>query len=54
VSVYRLSQHKEWLAKLEGGAGVRATSLLTQLNMMLELRPMAKATMIGAARRLSS
>ena len=51
VSVYRVSQRKQWLAKLEGGARVRATSLLTQLDMLLELRPKAKAAMIGAARR---
>ena len=51
VSVYRTSQRKQWLAKLEGGARIRAASLLTQLDMLLELRPKAKAAMIGAARR---
>ena len=51
VSVYRQSQRKQWLAKLEGGARIRAHSLLTQLDMLLELRPKAKAAMIGAARR---
>ncbi len=51
VSVYRASQRKQWLARLEGGARVRALSLLTQLDMLLELRPKAKAAMIGAARR---
>ena len=51
VSVYRASQRKQWLAKLEGGARVRATSLLSQLDMLLELRPKAKAAMIDAARR---
>ena len=51
VSVYRTFQRKEWLAKLAGGARVRAESLLTQLDMLLELRPKAKAAMIVAARR---
>jgi len=51
VSVYRASQRKKWLAKLAGGARVRATSLLTQLDTLLELRPKAKAAMIAAARR---
>lgn len=51
VSVYRTSQRKQWLAKLEGGARIRAASLLTQLDMLLELRPKAKAAMIAAARR---
>lgn len=51
VSVYRVSQRKQWLAKLEGGARVRAASLLTQLDALLELRPKAKAAMIVAARR---
>jgi transposase len=51
VSVYRASQRKQWLAKLEGGARVRAASLLAQLDLLLELRPKAKAAMINAARR---
>jgi len=51
VSVYRASQRKQWLAKLEGGARMRATLLLTQLDTLLELRPKAKAAMIAAARR---
>ena len=51
VSVYRVSQRKQWLAKLEGGARIRAASLLTQLDALLELRPRAKAAMIAAARR---
>lgn len=50
VSVYRASQRKQWLAKLEGGARIRAACLLTQLDALLELRPQAKAAMIGAAR----
>lgn len=53
VSVYRASQRKQWLAKLEGGARVRAAALLTQLDLLLELRPKAKTAMIAAARRLS-
>jgi len=51
VSVYRSSQRKQWLSKLEGGARVRAASLLTQLDGLLEWRPKAKAAMIVAARR---
>jgi len=51
TSVYRVSQRKQWLARLEGGARVRAASLLTQLDALLELRPKAKAAMIVAARR---
>lgn len=51
VSVYRLSQRKQWLARTEGGARVRATSLLTQLDTLLELRSKAKAAMIASARR---
>lgn len=53
VSVYRPSQRKQWLAKLEGGARIRAASLLAQLDMLLELRPKAKAAMLSAARRQS-
>lgn len=51
VSVYRPSQRKQWLARLDGGARVRAESLLSQLDVLLELRPKAKAAMIAAARR---
>jgi transposase len=53
VSVYRASKRKEWLARLEGGARVRAAALLLQLDLLLELRPKAKTAMIAAARRLS-
>lgn len=51
VSVYRPRQRKEWLAKLDGGARVRASSLLAQLDVLLELRPEAKGAMIRAARQ---
>jgi transposase len=51
VSVYRASQRKQWLAKLTGGARVRAELLLTELDALLELRPKAKAAMIVAARQ---
>ena len=51
VSVYRISQRKQWLARLDGGARVRAASLLTQLDMLRELRPKAKAAVIAVARR---
>jgi transposase len=51
VSVYRLSQRKQWLSRLDGGARIRAATLLTQLDVLLELRPKAKAAMIVEARR---
>jgi len=51
VSVYRASQRAEWLKELGGGARVRAASLLAQLDVLLELRPKAKAAMIVEARR---
>lgn len=53
VSVYRASKRKQWLGKLEGGARVRAAALLSQLDVLLELRPRAKTAMIAAARRLA-
>lgn len=52
VSVYRPSQRKAWLGKLDGGARVRAATLLTQLDTLSELRAKAKTAMIAAARRL--
>lgn len=51
VSVYRLSQREQWLSRLHGGARIRAGSLLAQLDVLLELRPKAKAAMIVEARR---
>jgi hypothetical protein len=51
VSVYRASQRKKWLAKLDRGARERASSQLSQLDVLLDLRPKAKAAMIAAARR---
>lgn len=36
VSVYRASQRKHWLAKLDGGARVHAESLLSQLDVLSE------------------
>lgn len=51
VSVYRASHRAEWLKQLGGGARVRAASLLAQLDVLLELRPKAKAAMIVEARR---
>jgi hypothetical protein len=50
-AVYRASERNEWLAKLEGGARVRAAALFTQLDVLLALRPAAKAAMIAEARR---
>jgi transposase len=52
TSVYRQSKRKEWLAQLEErGARARAEALLTELDVLQELRPKAKATMIAEARR---
>jgi transposase len=51
-AVYRPSQRAAWLARLEGrGARARAASLLTQLDVLLELRAKARAAMIAEARR---
>ena len=52
TSVYRQSKRKEWLARLEErGARARAEALLTELDVLQELRPKAKAAMIAEARR---
>jgi hypothetical protein len=45
VSVYRGSQRKQWLVKLEGGLAFGPRPWLTQLDMLLELRPKAKAAL---------
>ena len=51
-SVYSRSKRIEWLDQLQTpGARVRAESLLTQLDMLLELRPKAKTAMIAEARK---
>lgn len=50
-SVYRLADRKEWLSKLEGGARVRAEALLKQLDVLLEIRPAAKAAMLAEAKK---
>jgi transposase len=52
TSVYRQSKRTEWLARLgERGARARAEALLTELDVLQELRPKAKAAMIAEARR---
>jgi transposase len=51
VSVYRQSQRSRWLSMLERGARVRAAALLTELDVLMKLRPAAKAAMLGEARR---
>jgi transposase len=51
VSVYRPSQRSKWLSMLEGGARVRAATLLSELDTLLQLRPAAKAAMLVEARR---
>ena len=51
ASVYRASQREEWLAKLEGGPRRRASVLFTQLDVLMKLRPQARAAMLDEARR---
>ena len=52
TSVYRPAERNAWLARLDSpGAQARATSLLTQLDLLLDLRPKAKTAMIAEARR---
>jgi len=51
TAIYRTSERKQWLAKLDGGARVRAAALFTQLDLLLELRPPAKAAMLSEAKR---
>ena len=52
TSVYRPSTRKQWLDRLEQrGARLRAASLLTELDVLQELRPKAKTAMIAEARR---
>ncbi len=51
VSVYRPSEREQWLSKLERGARIRATALLTELDVLLQLRPAAKRAMVAEARR---
>ena len=53
-AVYRPSQRKAWLAKLENrGARARAASLLEQLDTVLKLRTKARTAMIAEARAQS-
>jgi len=52
TSVYRAAQRKAWLDRLTTpGARFRAESLFKQLDLLLELRPKAKAAMIANARK---
>lgn len=51
MGVYRAAERDEWLARLNGGARVRAATLLRQLDLLLELRPAAKAAMLAEAQR---
>lgn len=50
-AVYREDNRKEWLGKLKSGARVRAEALFRHLDVLLELRPAAKAAMIAEAKR---
>ncbi|HYC58360.1 MAG TPA: transposase [Thermoanaerobaculia bacterium] len=52
TSVYRAGRRQEWLDQLTtAGARVRAACLLEQLDLLLKLRPKAKAAMITAEAR---
>ena len=51
TAVYRPAEREQWLGKLERGARSRATTLLQHLDLLLELRPAAKAAMLAEARR---
>lgn len=52
TSVYRAARRQEWLDQLTmAGARVRAATLLEQLDLLLTLRPKAKAAMIAEARK---
>ena len=53
TAVYRSSERKQWLTRLEGGSRVRAAALFSHLDVLLKLRPPAKAAMIAEARRQS-
>jgi transposase len=50
-SIYRPDKRNEWLGKLKGGARVRAEALLRHLDVLLELRPPAKAAMLAEAKK---
>jgi transposase len=53
TSVYRADRRNEWLDQLTTpGARVRAATLLEQLDLLLTLRPKAKAAMIAEARKM--
>lgn len=52
-SVYRPGDRDEWLARLDGGARVRAKALLVHLDVLLALRPPAKAAMLAEAKKQS-
>jgi len=52
TSVYRAAQRQAWLDRLTTpGARFRAKTLLEQLDLLLELRPKAKAAMIADAKK---
>jgi transposase len=53
TGIYRAAQRKQWLAQLDGGARVRASALFAELDLLLKLRPPAKAAMLAEARRHS-
>jgi hypothetical protein len=50
-AVYRAAEREAWLAQLGSGARFRAETLYTELEVLRELRPKAKAAMVAEARR---
>jgi transposase len=54
MSVYRAASRGTWLDQIKTpGARFRAESLLAQLDLLLELRPKAKAAMVAEAKKHS-
>ena len=47
------TERAQWLVKLESGARVRAAELLKHLDVLVELRPPAKAAMLAEAHKRS-
>jgi len=53
TAIYRPSEREQWLGQLQGGARVRAAALFKHLDVLVELRPPAKAAMLAEARKQS-
>ena len=50
-AVYKPVEREAWLARLDRGARTRAAALFRHLDLLLELRPGAKAAMLAEAQR---